>query len=177
MRGFLIFDDHVRRHDATDEPFPGVGVVDRFERADESGARTASAGTLDELVSQLADWGVDPDALRRTLEAYAAAVAQKDLLSAGVPVAPEARPPQTPPFHAVEVQPAITFTFGGIRTSLDGEVLDHDGRPIAGLYAAGADAGGVSHGGYAGGLAPCFITGTWAGRHAAHTAAAARGVS
>ena len=44
--------------------------------------------------------------------------------------------------------------------------------PIPGLYAAGADIGGLSNYGYAGGLAPGYITGRWAGRTAAERAAA-----
>ncbi|MEV1176869.1 FAD-binding protein, partial [Nonomuraea sp. NPDC049784] len=85
----------------------------------------------------------------------------------GVPVAPSARPPQTGPFYALMVQPSITFTFGGVRTNTDGAVLDHDGRPVPGLFAAGADIGGLSNYGYAGGLAPGYISGRWAGRSAA----------
>jgi predicted oxidoreductase len=65
------------------------------------------------------------------------------------------------------VQPSITFTFGGVRTNSSGEALDHDGRPIPGVYAAGADIGGLSNYGYAGGLAPGYITGRWAGLAAA----------
>ena len=38
-------------------------------------------------------------------------------------------------------------------------VLDPDGRPLDGLYAAGADAGGVSTGGYASGLASALVLG------------------
>ena len=70
------------------------------------------------------------------------------------------------------VQPSITFTFGGVRTNANGEALDHDGRPVPGLYAAGADIGGLSNYGYAGGLAPGYITGRWAGNSAAERAAA-----
>ncbi|WNI28248.1 FAD-dependent oxidoreductase [Streptomyces sp. ITFR-6] len=172
-RGVLIFDDHVRRNEGTDEPFPGVGRVDRFERARSAGARTATADTLDAIIDQVAEWGVARDALRLTMQAYVAAVSSSSAQALGVPVAPDARAPQTAPFYAVEVQPAITFTFGGVRVSLDGEVLDPDGRPVPGLFAGGADVGGISHWAYAGGLAPCFITGMWAGKAAAHAHAIA----
>ena len=47
-------------------------------------------------------------------------------------------PPLTrAPFHAVEVQPAITFTFGGLRGDTEGRALDHNGEPVAGLFVAG----------------------------------------
>ena len=88
----------------------------------------------------------------------------------GVPVSSAARPPQTGPFYALMVQPSITFTFGGVRTNGSGEALDDAGLPIPGLYAAGADIGGLSNYGYAGGLAPGDITGRWAGRAAAERA-------
>ena len=59
----------------------------------------------------------------------------------------------------VEVQPAITFTYGGLRTDANGRVLDHDGVQVDGLWVAGVDAGGLSNWTYAPGLAPAFITG------------------
>jgi succinate dehydrogenase/fumarate reductase flavoprotein subunit len=57
-----------------------------------------------------------------------------------------------PPFWALEVQPTITFTFGGLRADADGRVRDAYGRPIPGLFAAGADVGGLQDTGYVGGL-------------------------
>jgi succinate dehydrogenase/fumarate reductase flavoprotein subunit len=57
-----------------------------------------------------------------------------------------------PPFWALEVQPTITFTFGGLRADADGRVRDPYGRPIPGLFAAGADVGGLQDTGYVGGL-------------------------
>lgn len=170
-RGVLIFDDHVRRTEATQEPFPGLGVVDRFATAIGAGGRHYTAETLDELLDEVATWGVDRDHLGATLEAYQQAAENGGGSARGIPVAQGARAPQTGPFHALMVQPSITFTFGGLPTTTDGEVLDPDGRPVPGLFAAGADAGGLSNYGYAGGLAPGYITGRWAGRAAARTAA------
>ena len=62
---------------------------------------------------------------------------------------------------------AITHTIGGLRVDAQARVLDGDGAPIEGLYAAGADAGGISAGGYASGLASALVL----GRAAAETAA------
>jgi predicted oxidoreductase len=42
----------------------------------------------------------------------------------------------------VELIPAITFTFGGLRVDADARVLNRRGSPIPGLLAAGADIGG-----------------------------------
>jgi tricarballylate dehydrogenase len=48
-----------------------------------------------------------------------------------------ARPVVRAPFHAYPVIAANVFTYGGLRTNERAEVLDRDGRVIAGLYAAG----------------------------------------
>jgi predicted oxidoreductase len=52
----------------------------------------------------------------------------------------------------VEVQPSITFTFGGLRGDAAGRALDQQGQPVPGLFVAGADLGGVQESGYIGGL-------------------------
>jgi succinate dehydrogenase/fumarate reductase flavoprotein subunit len=60
---------------------------------------------------------------------------------------------------AVRVRAAVTHTIGGLRVDAHARVLDEQGRPIPGLYAAGADAGGWSTGGYASGLAAAAVLG------------------
>ncbi|GAA4037858.1 FAD-binding protein [Arthrobacter methylotrophus] len=175
-RGILIFDEHVRTTEVIEEPFPGLGSIDRFAAAIDAGGTHAEAQTLAGLVEKISAWGVDRENLNATLEQYALAAAQGGGAARGVPVSAGARAPGTGPFYALMVQPSITFTFGGVRTNCHGEVLDHDGRPIPGLYAAGADIGGLSNYGYAGGLAPAYITGRWAGRSATERAIAARTV-
>jgi succinate dehydrogenase/fumarate reductase flavoprotein subunit len=61
--------------------------------------------------------------------------------------------------YAVHVVAAITHTIGGVRIDDAARVLRADGSPIEGLYAAGADAGGISTGGYASGLASALVFG------------------
>jgi fumarate reductase flavoprotein subunit len=60
---------------------------------------------------------------------------------------------------AVRVAAAITHTIGGLRVDERARVLDPVGEPLDGLYAAGADAGGISTGGYASGLASALVLG------------------
>ena len=55
---------------------------------------------------------------------------------------------------AVRVKPGITHTIGGLR--VDDQARVHG---VAGLYAAGADVGGISTGGYASGLAAALVFG------------------
>jgi succinate dehydrogenase/fumarate reductase flavoprotein subunit len=64
---------------------------------------------------------------------------------------------------AVRVKPGITHTIGGLRIDENARVVGTDG-----LFAAGADAGGISTGGYASGLAAALVF----GRIAAETAVA-----
>ena len=45
----------------------------------------------------------------------------------------------------------VTFTFGGLRITADGEVLNTDYKPIRGLYAAGELVGGLFYFNYPGG--------------------------
>lgn len=47
------------------------------------------------------------------------------------------------PFYAVRMEPAIFGTLGGVRVDEKMRVLNEDLKPIAGLYAAGQDAGGM----------------------------------
>jgi fumarate reductase flavoprotein subunit len=68
---------------------------------------------------------------------------------------------------AVRVAAAITHTIGGLRVDEGGRVLDEAGSPIDGLYAAGADVGGISAGGYASGLASALVLGRTAAESAA----------
>ena len=67
---------------------------------------------------------------------------------------------------AVRVAAAITHTIGGLRVDERARVLDEQDRPVDGLFAAGVDAGGISTGGYASGLASALVL----GRTAAETA-------
>jgi fumarate reductase flavoprotein subunit len=70
-------------------------------------------------------------------------------------------PFEPPPRSAVatRVAAAITHTIGGLRIDDTTRVLDEQGEPIDCLFAAGVDAGGISTGGYASGLASALVLG------------------
>jgi succinate dehydrogenase/fumarate reductase flavoprotein subunit len=151
-RGVLLCDERVRAERAVGPPYPHGQVVDRFAAARAAGARVASASSLDALADEVGAWGVTSSRLRQTLADVEAAAAgdppaQDDV---ALPVWPP--PLREAPFWAVEVQPAITFTYGGLRGDAHGRALDADGEPVQGLYVAGADLGGVQETGYVGGL-------------------------
>jgi succinate dehydrogenase/fumarate reductase flavoprotein subunit len=68
---------------------------------------------------------------------------------------------------AVHVAAAVTHTIGGIAVDERARVLDAQGTPVEGLYAAGVDAGGIAAGGYASGLAAALVLGLVAAESAA----------
>lgn len=53
------------------------------------------------------------------------------------------------PFHAYPIMSANVFTFGGLKIDTRARVLDRDGEPIPGLYAAGETVG-IYYGNYTG---------------------------
>jgi tricarballylate dehydrogenase len=55
------------------------------------------------------------------------------------------------PFEAYAVTCGLTFTFGGLKIDSNAQVIDTEGAPIPGLYAAGELVGGVFYFNYPGG--------------------------
>lgn len=164
-RGVLLCDERVHTTYAATAPYPHGQVIDRIAAADAAGGRHASTRTMKELLDVVADWGVAPRALAATLDQWAAAAAGT-LAALDIPRSTRPEPFVDPPFHALEVQPAITFPFGGLKVDPDGRVLDRDGAPVPGLFAAGADAGGLQDVRYVGGLALGLVFGPRAARAA-----------
>jgi tricarballylate dehydrogenase len=75
------------------------------------------------------------------------------------------------PFHAYPIISSNVFTFGGLKVDAKARVLDRDGEPLAGLYAAGETIG-MYYGNYTG--ATSVLKGLVFGRIAGADAAAAR---
>jgi succinate dehydrogenase/fumarate reductase flavoprotein subunit len=74
------------------------------------------------------------------------------------------------PYYACEVKSGTLGTKGGPKTDVNGRVVDIDGEPIPGLYAAGnvmASPFGMTYGGPGGTLGPGMVFGYLSGRHAA----------
>jgi 3-oxosteroid 1-dehydrogenase len=74
------------------------------------------------------------------------------------------------PYYAFEIHSGALGTKGGPRVDPDARVLNLDGEPIAGLYAAGNVMGspfGMTYGGPGGTIGPAMVFGFVAGRHAA----------
>jgi 3-oxo-5alpha-steroid 4-dehydrogenase len=83
--------------------------------------------------------------------------------------------PLVPPLGAIDVRlgaaPYAPFTLGGLETEVDGEVLNLQGDPIPGLFAAGRTTAGVCAFGYASGLSigDSTMFGRFAGTRAAQS--------
>jgi len=141
-----------------------------------------TANTLEELVKKLDD--VNADAALKEIKAYNAAV------STDIPFNPNVKDGRcttglavnksnwantidTPPFEAYAVTCGITFSFGGLRINTGAQVIDTDGQPMRGLYAAGELVGGIFWFNYPGGsgLTNGAVFGRIAGASAAKKAA------
>jgi tricarballylate dehydrogenase len=138
-----------------------------------------TANSIEELAGKLE--GVDAEQFVKTVAEYNAAV------RADIPFNPNikdgrktegltinknnwANAIDQPPYEGYAVTCGITFTFGGLRITTDGEVLSTDYQPIRGLYAAGELVGGLFYFNYPGGTGLTSgsvfgrIAGTSAGR-------------
>lgn len=111
--------------------------------------------------------GEDPE-FRRGSTAY-----NRYLGDALVTPNPCVAPIATPPFYALKLVPGDLGTFAGLRATADAQVLDREGRPIPGLYAAGNDLASIMGGNYPGGgitLGPAMTFGFIAANHIAGAA-------
>jgi fumarate reductase flavoprotein subunit len=66
----------------------------------------------------------------------------------------------------VETVAGVTTTLGGLAIDEHARAIGGQGRPVDGVFACGADAGGIATGGYASGLAGALVFGRTAARAA-----------
>jgi tricarballylate dehydrogenase len=142
-------------------------------------ATRIEANSLQELAGKLE--GVNVNALLDTLEQFNQAV-QEDIpfspaerdgrctRGLDIPKSNWANALSKPPFVAYAVTCGITFTFGGLRVDSQARVIDEDGNPIDGLYAAGELVGNLYYVKYAGGAG--LTSGSVLGRIAGSNASA-----
>ena len=120
----------------------------------------ALEASIEELATKIE--GVDPTAFLKTIKEWNEAVmtevpfnpAVKDGRSTrglAVPKSNWANTIDQAPFEAYAVTCGLTFTFGGLKISTEGEVENTDGTTIPGLFAAGELVGGLFYHNYPGG--------------------------
>lgn len=155
---------------------PGEPVLDFVMRADTVGELAEKLDVpSDTLEETIATWnanveaGFDPD--------FSRGESAQDMwwgdAAKGATKAATLGTLEKAPFYAIEVTSGSLGTKGGPKTDTNGQVLDLDGDPIIGLYAAGnvmASPMGMTYGGAGGTLGPGMTFGYLAGRHAAEQA-------
>ncbi|MGW2048944.1 FAD-dependent oxidoreductase [Streptomyces sp. NPDC001858] len=184
-RGLLVADARVHREWISASYVEGIPGVDKFQLCHRAGARSAVADSLDDFASMPEEWGYPGATIRDRIEEFNDSVGGAGATEASGGPTPgrlldrrplDRRPLDEPPFYVIEAAPAITFTFGGLLIDAATHVLSTDPggrRPVPGLLAAGADAGGLYRRAYAGGLAPALVFGLTAARTALAGAPAA----
>ena len=137
---YAVFDKHV--YDAN------TSVEEKFVQK----GLALSANTFEELAELME---VDVDTFVATMAAYNDAIENGEDDPMGRTAS--RNPIVDVPFYAIKVAPGIHHTMGGLRINTATEVLDADGNPIPGLYAAGEVTGGIHGGNRLGGNAICDI--------------------
>jgi tricarballylate dehydrogenase len=145
----------------------------------------ARADTLDKLASRLVD--VDAAKALETIRTFNKAVMTETPFDPNVkdgrgtrglsiPKSNWANTIDEPPFEAYAVTCGITFTFGGLKIDASARVIDAEGAPIPGLFAAGELVGGMFYFNYPGwtGLMNGAVFGRIAGASAGRRAAESR---
>ncbi|HTW13734.1 MAG TPA: FAD-dependent oxidoreductase [Nocardioides sp.] len=148
-----------------------------------AGVRTdiapVTAPTIGALATRL---GLPVAALEATVAAYNAACPGPEgfdplvvdgLATTGLvpPKSNWSRPLTQGPFTAYPIMAANVFTFGGLKTTPEAEVVDRDGNPMTGLYAAG-EMTGLYYSNYTGSTS--VLRGATFGRIAGRNAARVR---
>ena len=150
-RAWLVVDDEVFEKPDYPRPVAAVGETPgELER--ELGLPAGSLESTLALYNRHAGRGEDP--LFHKQEEY---------------VQPLVRPPFGAFDCTAEGSLYAAFTLGGLHTDTEGRVLDPEGSPIPGLFAAGRATSGLSVGGYSSGLS--LGDGTFFGRRAGRCAA------
>ncbi|MBN2074553.1 MAG: FAD-dependent oxidoreductase [Dehalococcoidales bacterium] len=169
LPAYAIFDDKARRRGPI-SPQIGARPGDEQYVWSLDNSKEISKGwikrgkTIKELAKQIS---MDTDTLENTIAAYNRACSTGHDTDFGRSKA-SLGPIEEAPFYAIEIWPGIGTTCGGPRHNKEARVLNEDGNPIPGLYAAG---GLGTIWGFltllGGGLTDAMVFGRIAGRNAA----------
>lgn len=143
--------DHISR--AISEQPDGICYVIFDQQIDDvpnwkKSIRTDQPALVAETLEELAIiCGIAPNNMLKTIAQYNHACPAGDFkplevdglatVDLDIPKSNWSRPISQGPFMAYPIIPGICFTYGGIKINSKSEVVDTDGRPIPGVYAAG----------------------------------------
>lgn len=194
-RGFYIMDQELM--DSDEPHASGIVTRVIVERAKAAGGIVVVADTIEDLCRKLVPFGMPEKRLFREITEFNRLIESGRADEIKPARRRNRRILRRAPFHAVAVKASITFTMGGLQIDERARVVrrasgsspsaampttrafaetdslsiaigqEYRQTAIAGLYAAGCDAGNISHFEYMGGLAPALATGRVAGRSAA----------
>ncbi len=152
-RGYSEYASEVIRHADGEAWIVLDQRIDELCRSFQDYVDTRDSGAVhwaDDAAGLAAQVGLDPSGLEHTLESCALTAAghQEDCFGRNSWEAP-----LEPPYAAIAVRPALFHTQGGLVVDGSARVLHESGQPIAGLYASGGAAAGISGHGAGGYLA------------------------
>ena len=176
---WLVFDARFAGLPAICQPSPDPAAFREaglWQTADDLAGLAAQigvpAGALESTVARFNEFaatGVDAD-FHRGEDPYDLFFVAGSAGEGEAPPNPCLVPVDRAPFHAVRIVLGDLGTKGGARTDADGRVLDEQGSPIPGLYAAGNSAASVTGHAYPGPGTPLGSGMTFAYRAARHLA-------
>ena len=155
-----------------------IDDVPNWKRSIRTDQPPFQAGSIEELAKAC---DISAEGLRRTVDEFNRACPQGEfkplaadhLATQGLEPTKSnwSRPIDTAPFYAYPIMSGICFTYGGIKTNRNAQVIDSDGRVIPGLYAVG-EAAGLYYQVYTGATSVLrgAVFGKIAGEHAARLA-------
>ena len=137
---YIIFDQHLRDGLKAIEKYVSTGI-------------TVQGDTIEALAEQL---DIDPATLADTLKTWNQYVADGKDPDFDRTTGMDADLSQAP-YYAIKIAPGIHHTMGGVKIDTSARVIDVNGKPIPGLFAAGEVTGGVHGGNRIGGNAVADI--------------------
>lgn len=123
---YLVFDSGVKSRAKAIEQYEKMGFV-------------IQGDTIEALAQEI---GVPADQLTTTLDTWNNAVKNKEDAEFGRTTAMD-NDLSGAPYYAIKIAPGIHYTMGGVKINTNTEVLNKDGQPIPGLFAAGELTGGL----------------------------------
>ncbi|MFL1675073.1 flavocytochrome c [Paenibacillus dendritiformis] len=123
---YLVFDSGVKSRAKAIDQYDKMGFVIQGE-------------TIEALAKEI---GVPADELTATLNTWNNAVKNKEDAEFGRTTAMD-NDLSGAPYYAIKIAPGIHYTMGGVKINTNTEVLNKDGQPIPGLFAAGELTGGL----------------------------------